>query len=107
MAVGTQPTVPAINDQMTQLSLQWRNVAQQSLNLFTTINEFGGDTGLTAGFEAIGFSPTDAAAASSLLSYMNTLTGVYDGTVQAGGSGGTGATLFNYENALSILWAGQ
>ena len=106
MAVGTQPGVAQVNSQLTQLALNWRNVAQQTLNLFTTINELGGDTGLTAGFEAMGFTPTDAAAANLLLGYMSTLQGVQYGTVQAGGTGGTGATEFNYANALSALWAG-
>ena len=39
MAVGTQPTVSGVNGQLTQLALQWRNVATQTLNLFTTIND--------------------------------------------------------------------
>lgn len=107
MAVGTQPTVGAVNDQLTQLALQLRNNAAQVSNLFTTVNELGGDTGLTAGFEAIGFNATDAATANLLLGYMDTLAQVYAGTVQAGGTGGTGATLFNYANALSALWAGM
>jgi len=39
--------------------------------------------------------------------YMNTIAGCYYGTVQQGGSGGTGATEFNFNNALSVLWGGQ
>ena len=100
MAVGTQPSVSGVNDQLTQLALQWRNVAQASLNLFTTINELGGDTGLTAGFEAVGFDSTDAGTANTLLGYMNTLAGVYAGTATQG-------TDFNFANALSALWAGM
>ena len=100
MAVGTQPTVGGVNDQLTQLALQWRNVAAQTLNLFTTINELAGDTGLTAGFEAMGFTSGDAASAATLLGYMNTLAGVYAGTASQ-------ATDFAFANALSALWAGM
>ena len=55
----------------------------------------------------MGFATGDATSANLLLGYMNTLVGVYDGTVQAGGTGGTVATMFNYANALSALWAGM
>ena len=100
MAVGTQPTIAQVNDQLTQLALQWRNVAQQSLNLYTTVNELAGDTGLTAGFGALGFTSDDAASAATLLGYMNTLAGVYAGTATQG-------TDFAFANALSALWAGM
>ena len=107
MAVGNQPTAAQVNAQLTQLAIQWRNVAQQSLDLATTINQVGGSTGLAAGFTEIGFSSGDATAGALLLGYMSTLAGVQNGTVQQGGSGGTGAILFNFANALSALWAGM
>ena len=50
---------------------------------------------------------SDAALAAQYLGYMSTLGGIYYGVVQQGGTGGTGATTFNFDNALSPLWAGR
>jgi hypothetical protein len=100
MAVGTLPTEAGVNSQLTALALTLRNNFAAITNLFTCINELGGDTGLTAGLEAIGFSAGDAATASTLLGYMNTIAGVYSGTA-------TQPTDFNFANALSLLWGGQ
>jgi hypothetical protein len=99
MSVGTQPTQAQINGQLTALALTLRNNFLAITNLYTSINELGADTGLTAGFEAIGFNSTDAGVASTLLGYMNTIAGVYAGTA-------TQPTDFNFANALSALWAG-
>lgn len=100
MAVGQQLTSAQVNTLLTAYALAIRNDCQNIADLFTSINEYGGDTGLVAGLEAIGFDSTDAATASNLLGYMNTIAGVYGGTA-------TQASEFNFANALSILWAGQ
>jgi hypothetical protein len=100
VAVGTQVSVAQVNGQLTQLALQWRNVTQQTVNLFTTINQLGGGTGLPAGFQAAGFSAGDATTAGTLLGYMNTLAGLHNGTASQ-------ATMFNFANALSALWSGM
>lgn len=41
------------------------------------------------------------------INHMATCAGCYKGTVQQGGSGGTGAILFNFEDFLTHLWGGQ
>jgi hypothetical protein len=91
-----------------------RNLLGQIRNQNTAVNNQG--QGL-AYMEALGYTSTadpanpssisDAQYALNLLANLNTIGGVYYGTVQAGGSGGTGATLVNYDNILSPLWAGQ
>lgn len=100
MAVGTQPTVGAINDQLTQLALQMRNNTTQINNLFTTVNRLGGGTGLAAGFTAIGFTAGDATSAATLLGYLNTIALVYSGDATQGSA-------FDFADALSALWAGR
>jgi hypothetical protein len=67
-----------------------------------------GLTGLeNLGGTGAGFSAADAQTVLNMINNMQTVQGVYKGTVQQGGSGGTGATLFNFEDALTPLWAGQ
>jgi len=88
-----------------------RDIMQQAVNLSTQVN--GSGQGL-ASLEAIGFSSaanpdnpgdqSDAAWALEVIAYFNTVAGVYFGTVQAGGSGGTGAVQFDYNEALASLW---
>lgn len=98
MAVGTQPGTGQINTNLTALALALRNDCQSVINLFDYINAAGGGTGLDAGFTALGFDSDDAATASTLLSYMNTVAGVYAGTA-------TQATEFDFATALAVLWA--
>lgn len=102
MAVGTQMTEAQVNAQLTGLALQLRSVMEQIDNFSTQVSNAG-----TAGMEAAGFSPTDAAAVLSFMGYMSTITGVYYGKVQQGGTGGTGASTFDFDNQLSALWGGQ
>jgi len=112
--VGTQPTNATINNSLTSLSQQLRNLMEAAQDLSTQINGTG--QGLQY-LEAIGFgsaanpsnpaSMSDAAYALQLIAYFNTIAGVYYGTVQQGGSGGTGASTFNFNNALAVLWNGQ
>jgi hypothetical protein len=104
VAVGNQPTNGAVDGQITNLSVSLRNLMQNISNLSTWIN--GQNQGLTY-LESLGYSTGDAQTVLTLIAYMNTISGVYYGTVQQGGSGGTGAIEFDYNNALSQLWAGQ
>lgn len=113
MSVGNQATKVSIDQSLSGLSVQARELMQTIANLSTQVN--GQGAGL-AYLEEIGYSSasnannpssqSDAAYALELLAYLNTVAGVFFGTVQAGGSGGTGAVAFNYNSALSTLWAG-
>ena len=104
MSIGAQASTASINQQLTNLAVQLRNIMQQITNLSTEIN--AGDAG-EANLEGIGFDQGDADAVLSSLGYMSTVAGVYYGTVQQGGSGGTGAAPYNFNDALAPLWAGQ
>jgi hypothetical protein len=103
MAVGQQPSSSQLDAQMTILANNLRKIMGQIRDLNTEIN--GAGTG-TANLETAGYDSTDAATFLSLLAYFSTVAGVYYGTVQAGGTGGTGAIDFDYDNALSVLWGG-
>lgn len=103
MSVGSQPTSQNIDQSLTKLALALRQVCRQIQNLSTEVNY---NNAGSANLQAWGYSPADAATALTLIGYMTTISGVYLGTVQQGGSGGTGAILFNFENALSQLWGG-
>lgn len=54
-----------------------------------------------------GLSAADATQLQTDISYMANVAGCYYGTIQQGGSGGTGAILFNFDSALAGLWGGQ
>lgn len=114
MSVGNTTSVAAVNNTITQNALGLRAMMQQIGNLNTFIN--GGGNGLQA-LQEIGFStvPTsanpggvsDAQYALTIISYLNNIAGVYYGTVQQGGSGGTGAIQFDFDTALAPMWGGQ
>jgi hypothetical protein len=50
---------------------------------------------------------SDAQAVLDDINHLANVIGCYKGTVQQGGTGGTGAILFNFEDFLTHLWAGQ
>jgi len=114
MSVGGQATKAAIDQSLTDLAVSLRNLAQQARNLETMANANGNPI---EALIAVGYSNdpnpdnpgsiSDAALAVQYLSYMSTLGGIYYGVVQQGGTGGTGAVEFNFDNALSPLWAGR
>ena len=114
MAVGGQASKAGIDASLTDLAVSLRNLAQQARNLETMANANGEPI---EALVAVGYSNepnpdnpgsiSDAALAAQYLGYMSTLGGIYYGIVQQGGSNGTGATLFNFDNALSPLWAGR
>ena len=102
MTVGFPATQQSLNTRLGGVALAVRNAMQAASALFEYQNGLG-----LAGLEAAGFSAQDAASFQQMAGYLNTLAGVYGGTVQQGGSGGTGASQFNFDNALSVTWGGQ
>jgi hypothetical protein len=114
MPVGAAIGSSQIDNIITALAVNLRDVMQRIANLNLAVN--GQGAGL-AYLESLGYSGTanpanpggvsDAALALSVIAYLNTMAGVYFGTVQQGGTGGTGATLFNFNQQLSEVWAGQ
>lgn len=104
MSVGDTINEATMNQNLSSLAVQLRNLMWQIQNLSLGIN--GQGSGLAV-LEALGYDSGDAATALELIAYMNTVAGVYYGSTQAGGSGGTGAVAFNYNQALSQLWVGQ
>lgn len=114
IGIGTQPTNASINNQLTAMALQLRDLLQQAANLSVQVNGTGQGlaylTSIGYGNVANPLNPgsiTDAAYALQMISYLNTLSGVYEGTIQQGGTGGTGATTFNFNNAFAVLWNAQ
>lgn len=114
MPVGGQANASVINQMMSGYSLALREVMTNITNLNTQVN--GQGNGL-AYLQSIGYASTantsnpgnvsDAQLAQSMIAYLYTLAGLYYGLVQQGGSNGTGATMFNFNQELSQLWAGQ
>jgi hypothetical protein len=105
MAVGSQANQGNVNQTLTQMALSLRTVMRQVEDFGLWVN---GPAGIgLAGLEGLGFSPADAQTVLSFCGYMQNVAGCYYGTVQQGGTGGTGAVLFNFDSALSPLWAGQ
>jgi hypothetical protein len=114
MSVGNQPTVAGINNALTSYAIQLRNLMRQITEQQEKVVMLG-LTGLeNLGGTGNGFSSvanpanpggvSDAQAVIAYLAYMNTVAGVYFGTVQNGGSGRSGAILFDFDNQLSGLW---
>lgn len=102
MTVGLPATAQTLNARLGQAAIAVRNAMQQASSLFEYQNNLGAN-----GLEAAGLSAQDAAAYQTLASYLSAVAGVYYGTVQQGGSGGTGAIEFDFDNALSVTWGGQ
>ena len=98
MAIGNQPNVQQLNSQAAQLAGTWRTTAQQTLALQAYVTGLG-----QAGLVTLGFASGDATALIAAVNNMATMAQIFQGTVQQGGSGGTGASLFNFQNALVAL----
>lgn len=95
MAVGQQATVNSINGTLTSNALQLREACRTAANFQEFIVALG-----LAGLEGLGYSPADAQTVLNMASYMNTIAGVYFGTITQG-------TDFDFDNALCQLWGGQ
>lgn len=98
MAIGNQPNVQQLNSQAAQLAGTWRSTADQTAALQAYVVSLG-----HAGLMTLGFTDADATALLNAVSLMNTMALIFQGTVQQGGTGGTGASLFNFQNALVVL----
>jgi hypothetical protein len=101
MTVGIQPSSSQIDTQMTQLANSLRKIMEQLTDFALQINNMG-----QSGLETAGYDAADATTALQLVGYMTSVTQVYYGLLQQGGSGGNGAIEFNFNNALSQLWGG-
>jgi hypothetical protein len=107
MPVGTVIGSSQVDNILTNLAVNFRNLAQQAANL--SIEVTGQGQGL-AYLESIGYSNTpdpanpggisDAAWALQLVNYFANVSGVWFGTA-------TQASAFSYNNAVATLWAGQ
>lgn len=102
MSVGSQPSQGNINQTLTQLALSLRDLANGMLQQQAYLTKLG-----LAGLEGLGFTAGDAQQVLTDVNYMAAVAGCYKGTVQQGGTGGTGAILFNFEDALTPLWGGS
>lgn len=92
MTVGNQPTQESLNNDLSQLAVQFRNICTGIQQFFEQVNDLG-----TSGLTALGFSSADATAFVNDTSLLNTPVGVYFGTA-------TQATEFDFDNALSGVW---
>ena len=107
MPVGAPIGSSQIDNIITALAVNLRNVMRQVYNLNQAVN--GQGAGL-AYLESIGYSGaanpanpggvSDADLALSMISYLNTMAGVYFGTA-------TQATQFSFDQELSQVWAGR
>jgi hypothetical protein len=104
MTVGNNLSSGTIDQLISSYSVQMRDLMTKIQYLSTNIN--GQAQGLEF-LEAAGYDSTDAVTALAAIAYLSTPAGCYFGTVQQGGSGGTGATLFDFNQELSQYWAGQ
>ena len=107
MPVGSVIGSDQVNNLITALAVRLRDVMQQIADLNLAVN--GQGAGL-AYLQAVGFgsaanpanpgSVSDAALALSIISYLNTVAGVYFGTATQG-------TTFNFNQQLSMVWGGR
>jgi hypothetical protein len=102
MTVGETLTQAQVNNLLTQLALQVRNVMDQIRMQQTPVLNMG-----QTGLEGLGYSSTDATTVLTLFGYLASLSQIYYGQLQQGGTGGTGAIEFDFDNALSAVWAGM
>jgi hypothetical protein len=114
MPVGASIGRDQLDNIITSLAVRLRDLATDISELNLSVN--GDGTGL-AYLQLKGYSNdpnpdnpgdvSDAELALTKIGYLNTNSGVYFGTVQQGGTGGTGAILFSFHQGLSSVWAGQ
>jgi hypothetical protein len=107
MPVGAVIGSGQVDNIITALAVRLRDTCRSISNLSLLVN--GQGDGL-AYLESIGYSGTanpanpggvsDAALAQTIISYLNTVAGVYFGTA-------TQATEFSFDQQLSEVWAGQ
>jgi hypothetical protein len=91
-----------INHRLGQVAVSLRDVMLAAQRFQTAIVKLGADD--TARIQALiadGCSPGDAAQIVTDANLLGNVAGVYYGQVQQGGSGGTGAVLYNFDDALA------
>lgn len=103
MSFGNQQDPAALNGQLSSMSIQLRQIMQALKNYTEWFNQLG----ITNVETLFSLDSTDAATVSTLVNYMTALQEIYYGQLQQGGTGGTGAAEFDFDNALAILWGGQ
>jgi hypothetical protein len=107
MPVGAIIGSSQVDNILTNLAVNFRNLAQQAANLSIEIT--GQGTGLAV-LQSLGYSNTanpanpggisDAAWALQLVNYFNSVAGVWFGTAAQ-------TPAFNYNVATGPIWAGQ
>jgi hypothetical protein len=107
MPVGAAIGSSQVDNVITNLAVNLRNIMRQIANLNLAVN--GQATGL-AYLESIGYSPdanqanpggiSDAQYALNMIGYLNTVAAVYFGTAAQ-------ASEFNFDEELSQVWGGQ
>lgn len=98
MPIGQQPSVLVIDSALTSYALQMRDLMRQIRDFNLQIGKLGA-AGLVA-LQPAGYSPADASNAVAMAATLATPATLYFGTA-------TQATTFNFNDALSPLWAGQ
>ena len=115
--VGAALNSGQMDNMLTSLAVRLRDVMRNISDLNLSVNGTG--AGL-AYMKQIGYSDvvatsnpnnpggiTDAAWALQVLSFLNNPSLVYFGLLQQGGTGGTGATIQNFNLQLAGVWGGQ
>jgi hypothetical protein len=107
MAVGATIGSSQVDNIMSALAVNLRDIMQQIANLNLSVN--GQGQGL-AYLQSVGYSNvpsaanpggvSDAALALSVISYLNTMAAIYFGTAAQ-------PSPFNFNNQLSEVWAGR
>jgi len=95
MSVGSQTTQAKTDSTLTALATQMRDLATNVLHQQAFLNKLG-----LTGLQGLGYTAADAQTVLNDANYMATVMQVYKGTA-------TQATVFNFEDALTSLWAGS
>ncbi len=91
MPIGEQPNLAQMNSLAAQVAIQFRQTAQQALELQGDVTTLG-----QAGLVALGFASADATAFITQCSYLATVAQVIQGTATQG-------TEFDFVNAWLAL----
>jgi len=99
MPIGNAPTTTfQLNSQGAQLATQLRTLMHQ----ITVFTDWVAGQG-AAGLQNLGFTGPDAQAMLTQASHLSTFPLIYSGQLQHGGTGGSGASTFNFADELKAL----
>lgn len=103
MAIGNQTSLQQVNNDLTTMAVQTRNLMEYIRQKVTYYNNLG-----TAGLEAapISMSAADATSFMTKISEFSAVCGVYYGT-QYNGTTATNGVAFDFDNDFALLWAGN